>query len=116
VGSAVTGKTFVRISANRQAGPGLNTSTSGGNVTVAPATAAAKPFGVASYDGAVGDIIDIQTAPGRVVPVTASGAIAAGAQVEVGTGGVVVTLASGIAVGMCLSATTDGNDAQIKLY
>lgn len=116
VGSAVIGKRFVRISANRQAGPALNTSTSGGNYTIAPATAAAKAFGVAGWDGGVGDIIDVRTGPGYIVPVTASGTIAAGAQVEVGTAGVAVTLASGVAVGMCLNGATDGNDAEIKLY
>jgi hypothetical protein len=36
VTSAVTGKRFVKISGNRQAGPALNTSTSGGNVSIAP--------------------------------------------------------------------------------
>lgn len=118
VGVAVTGKRFVRVSANRQAGPALNTSASGGNVTIAPATAAVRGalLGVAAYDGAVGDIIPVIASPGAVVPVTASGVIAAGAQVEVGTGGVAVTIAAGVAVGVCLSGAVDAGDAQIKLY
>jgi Uncharacterized conserved protein (DUF2190) len=118
VGTAVTGKRFVKISANRQAGPALNTSTSGGNVTIAPATAAGAVFGVAAWDGGVGDIVDVRR--GGVVPVTASGAITAGDRVEVaGTGanaGKAATLASGIAVGYAISGAADGEDAQIALY
>jgi hypothetical protein len=48
VATAVTGKRFVKISANRQAGPALNTSTTGGNVTINHATAAGRVFGVAA--------------------------------------------------------------------
>jgi hypothetical protein len=116
VASAVTGKTFVKISADRQAGPALNTSTGGGNLTIAPATAAGAVFGVATYDGAVGDIIPVHTAPGMVIPVTAGGTITAGAEVEVGTGGKAVAFSAGIKVGLCVSGATNNNDAQIKLY
>src|SRR4051812_22592298 len=66
VTSAVTGKRFVRISGNRQAGPALNTSTSGGNVSIAPATAAQRVFGVAKWDGAVGDLVAVRRTPGPV--------------------------------------------------
>lgn len=114
VGSAVTGKRFVKVSANRQAGPALNTSTSGSNITIAPATAAGAVFGVAAWDGAVADIVDVRR--GGVVPVTASGAITAGDRVEVATGGKAATLASGIAVGYAVSGAADGEDAQIALY
>ena len=114
VGSAVTGKRFVRISANRQAGPALNTSTTGGNVTIAPATAAGRIFGVAGWDGAVGDLVDVRRK--GVVPVTAEGAIAAFAEVEVGTTGKAITKTSGVAVGFVLSAAADGEDAQVVLY
>jgi hypothetical protein len=50
-----------------------------------------------------------------IVPVTAGGTIAAGAQVEVGTNGQAVTLASGKAVGTCCDGATNGNDARIAL-
>jgi hypothetical protein len=110
----VTGKRFVKVSANRQAGPALNTSTSGGNISIAPATAAGAVLGVAAWDGAVGELVDVRR--GGVVPVTASGAITAGDRVEVATGGKAATLASGIAVGYAVSGAADGDDAQIALY
>jgi hypothetical protein len=116
VGTAVTGKRFVGISGNRQAGPALNTSTNGGNYTIAHATAVSKAFGVSSYDGAVGDILPVIIEPGTVVPVTAGANIAAGAEVEVGSNGQAITLASGKAVGLCVNGATSGNDAEIKLY
>lgn len=116
VTTAVTGKRFVKISGNRQAGPALNTSTSGGNVSINHATAAGRIFGVAKYDGAVGDVIPVEKTPGSIVPVTASGAIAAFEEVEVGTAGVAVAKASGVAVGYAVSAAADGTDAQICLY
>src|SRR5205085_10299052 len=87
VTSTVTGKRLVAIAGNRQAGPGLNTSTSGGNYSVAPAGDGVKGFGVAVYDGAVGDIIPVISGPGTAVPVTASANITAGAEVEITSGG-----------------------------
>jgi hypothetical protein len=126
VSSTVTGRTFVAISGNRAVGAdgssfpsgtdNINTNTAGNNYQVAPCTAAAKPLGVASYDGAVNDIIQVQTAPGRVVQVAAGGTIAAGAEVEVGSGGKAVTLASGKAAGMCLNGAVNNGVAEIKLY
>lgn len=116
VGTAVTGKHLVAISGNRQAGPALNTSISGGNYTVAPAGAGVKAFGVAAYDGAVGDVITVLTGPGTVLPVTCSANITAGVEVEATSGGQVQTLASGKAVGMCVNGATSGGDAEIKLY
>lgn len=102
--AAVTGKTLVGVSATRDAN---------GLVKVAPATAAGKPFGVAAHDAASGATLAILR--GGIVPVTAGGAIAAGAQVEVGTGGKVVTLASGVAVGLALETGTASNDVLIAL-
>lgn len=121
VTTAVTGKTFVDISGNRAAGgtsatDGLNTSTAGNNYPIAPAAAGARGLGVASYDGAIGDLVKVQCAPGRVAQVTAGGTIAAGAQVEITTGGKVITLASGIAVGKCLNGAVNNGNAEIKLY
>ena len=114
VTSAVTGKRCVNVSGNRQAGPALNTSTSGGNISIAPASAAGVTIGVAAWDGAVGDLVDVRR--GGVVPITADGAITAGTRVEVGTTGKVRTLASGIAIGVAVSGAADGDDAQIALY
>lgn len=102
----VTGKRFVNISANRQAD---------GSLSVAHATAAGSVFGVAAYDAASGSKVGVLRGSGFVVPVTASGTIAAGARVEVGSNGQAVTLASGIAVGIAVTGATNGNDAQIAL-
>lgn len=102
---AVTGKTFVGVSATRDTSTGL--------VKVATATAAAKPFGVASRDIASGDIGAIHR--GGILFVTAGGSITAGAQVEVATGGKVVTLASGVPVGTALETGSNNNDVLIAL-
>lgn len=102
---AVTGKTFVGVSATRDTTTGL--------VKVAPATAASKPFGVAAYDAASGATLTVQR--GGILFVTAGGSIAAGAQVEIGSGGKVVTLASGVPVGVALETGTSSNDVLIAL-
>ncbi|MBF6301174.1 DUF2190 family protein [Nocardia amamiensis] len=104
--AAITGKTCVGISATRDATTGL--------IKVATATAAAKAFGVACADIASGAIGLIRR--GGILPVTAGGSISAGAQVEVGTGGKVVTLASGIAVGQAVEDGTNNNPIFIAFY
>lgn len=110
VGSGgVTGKTFVDISA------ALNPAT-GAPVTVVTATAAGLSLGVAVYDAAAGGIVGVLASKGLVLPVTAGGTIAAGAEVEVGSGGKAVTIASGKARGRALSAGTSNNDVFIQLY
>jgi Uncharacterized conserved protein (DUF2190) len=102
---AVTGATFVDVSATRDATTGL--------VKVATATAAQKPFGVASYDIASGAKGSVQRE--GILFVFARGAITAGAQVEVGSTGGVVTLASGIAVGKALETGSSNNLVLISL-
>ena len=102
---AVTGKTFVGVSATRDATTGL--------VKVATATGAAKPFGVASYDAASGATLSVQR--GGILFVAAGGAITAGAQVEVGASGKAVALASGVAVGTALETGSNNNDVLIAL-
>lgn len=101
----VTGKTFVDVSATRGAD---------GMIKVATAAAGAKALGVAKYDAASGALVGILL--GGVVPVTAGGTIAFGAEVEVGSAGKAITLASGKAVGKAVEAGTNGNDIQIKFY
>jgi hypothetical protein len=114
--AAVTGQRFVNISASFSSGPGLSTTSEGSNIKVAHATAAGIAFGVAAYDAASGAHVAVIGTPGRIVPVTAGGAITAGAQVEVGTTGKAVVLASGIAVGTAVSTTSaDGDTVYVKL-
>ncbi len=104
--AAVTGKRFLAISGNR----------SGGNIAVAPATTAGRVCGVAKYDAASGAIVGIARGNSRVTYVTADGAIAAFAEVEVGAAGKAKTKTSGVAVGYAITAAADGGDAEISLY
>jgi hypothetical protein len=105
---AVTGCTFVDISATRDATTGL--------IKVATASAAAKAFGVASKDAASGARVVVINGPGQIVPVVARATIAFGVEVEVGGTGGVITLASGKAVGKAVEAGTNGNNILIELY
>lgn len=103
--AAVTGSTFVGISATRDASTGL--------VKVATAASASKVFGVATADIASGATGTIHR--GGILFVTAGGAIAAGAQVEVGASGRAVTLASGVPAGTALETGSAGNPVLIAL-
>ncbi|MFA7510520.1 MAG: DUF2190 family protein [Mycolicibacterium vanbaalenii] len=103
--AAITARRFVAISGDRA---------SGGNLSVAHATAAGRVFGVAGTDAALGDLLTVVR--DGVVKVTAGGSIAAFAEVEVGTAGRAVTKTSGVAVGYALTAATNDTDAEIALY
>jgi hypothetical protein len=105
--ATVTAKTFLQISGNR---------VSGGNIAVAPATAAGRTCGVARNDAASGELVTIARGNSRVVKVTANGTIAAFAEVQVGASGQAVTKSSGVAVGYALTGATSGADAEISLY
>lgn len=102
--AAVTGKTFVGVSAAPD---------SDGLIKSATAAAAAKAFGVAARDIASGDTGLVLR--GGIVNVTAGGTIAVGAEVEVGASGRAVTLASGKSVGIACTAGTNNNDVLIAL-
>jgi hypothetical protein len=101
----VTGSTFVGISATRDATTGL--------VKVATGTGAAKAFGVATADFASGKVGAVLRE--GITFVTAGGAITAGAQVEVGSGGKAVPLASGVAVGQALETGSNNNPVLVAL-
>lgn len=102
--AAVSGKTFVAVSAAPDAD---------GLIKAATATAAVKAFGVAGRDIASGDAGLVLR--GGIVNVTAGGTIAAGAEVEVGAGGKAVALASGKSVGIACTAGTNNNDVLVAL-
>lgn len=106
--AAVTGRTFVDISATRDATTGL--------IKVATATPAGRSFGVARDDAAAGIGVAVVRDPGAIVPVTAGGSIAAGGEVEVGTGGRAVTQAAGIARGRAVEDGTAGAAVHVELY
>lgn len=105
--ATVTARRFLTISGNR---------TAGGNVAVAPAAAGARTCGVAGNDAAVGGLVCLVRGNSRVVRVTASGAIAAGAEVQVGANGTATTKAAGIAVGYAITGAADTADAEVSLY
>lgn len=112
--AAVRGKRFVKISGNRQSGPGLATTTEGGNYLVAEAGAGQEVVGVASYDAAINTKVPVISY--GVVPVTAGAAITAGVAVESDAQGRAIPLASGIRVGVAMTAASGaGVDAEIKL-
>lgn len=105
--TAVIGGRAVAISGNR---------VDGGNLAVAPAPVGGRIFGVAKHDAAVGDLVSVARGNSRVVRIRAGGAIAANAEVEVGTAGVVVTKASGLAIGYAVTGAVENSAAQISLY
>lgn len=107
VTGTVTARRFVKIGGNR---------TNGGNVAVAAAAAGDRAFGVAGHDAANGDLVRVVRGAARVVRVTAAGAIAAGAEVQVGADSKAATKAAGIAVGYAITGAADGADAEISLY
>lgn len=82
-----------------------------GNNTVAPATQAAEiaSVGVAGHDAAVGAKVTVWPLPGVTHEVTAQGAIAAAANVRVGTvNGSVATIGAGtFALGVAVAGAAD---------
>lgn len=108
--AAVTGKRFVTISGARI----------GDNPRVAHAasSATAKPVGVAAYDVASGAKVTVYSQPGIIMPVTATGAISAGAPVfSAADGRATATNPGGTALvaGWAIDDAADGADAVIKL-
>lgn len=116
VTTPVVGKTFVKVAASRTHPVGLQADASTSNVIqVAPQAANLWAFGVAAFDAAVGLLVTIIRGSGYIVPVTALGAITAGAAIGVGTGGKATVWSSGPIVGYAVADAADGEDAQIAL-
>ncbi len=101
--AASTTLTAVAISGDRSAGTG--------NVSVAPAAAGSRAFGVAAWDAAAGVLVRV--ARGGVVKVRAGGAITAGDAIQVGAGGTAVTATTGIVVGQAIASAPNGGIAQV---
>lgn len=106
-GEAVIGKRFVIISDDQNAD---------GTLAVTHAAAAGRIAGVSDRSAADGGRLGVMRAPGRVVPVLASAAIAAFAEVEVAADGKAVTKTAGVAVGYAITAALINTDAKISLY
>jgi predicted RecA/RadA family phage recombinase len=116
---ALTGKRLCMISGNRTsgagaAGVGLSATNDGGNYQVGLPTAGGRVFGVVGYDVPSGGLVPVKRE--GVIPVTASGAIAAGAEVEALADGRVITRTTGIPIGVCYNGCANGEDAEIMLY
>lgn len=107
---AITGKRFVSVSGARNNG--------NPSVSHAASSATRKPLGVAARDAAASEPVSVYSAPGLVMPVTASGAITAGAPVFSAADGRATATDPGTGsrpAGYALDDAADGADAVIKL-
>jgi hypothetical protein len=121
--AAVTGKRFLQITGNRYGGPGLadpptdqsNLYSVGMPGASGAQGAGKRVIGVAAWDAASGDVVDIIRA--GIVPVNSGAAIPAGSEVMTdANGNAVVWTSTNIVVGVCMNATTGANqDAEIAL-
>ena len=116
--AAVTGKRLVKVAANRDASVLLNNASTGGNIMVNHATAALNTcLGVAAYDAAIGTLVKVWLkCKGTILPITSTGAITAGTEVEAAANGTVSTKSAGVPIGLAVADAADASDAQILLY
>jgi predicted RecA/RadA family phage recombinase len=120
--AAITGKRCVQISAAKDnPTEGLDADAGGNlykvghpNVGGRALGAGKRVFGVAKYDAVSGAKVGIVRA--GIVPITTSGAINAGVEVQVAADGTVVTLTAGTPIGLCCNDALLGADAEIALY
>lgn len=120
--AAVTGKKCVQIVAKKDnLTEGLAADANGNLYKVAHPNfggnalgAGKRVFGVAKYDAVSGARVGI--ARDGIIPITASGAIPAGSEVQVAADGSVVVLSSGTPIGLCLNDCASGADAEIAYY
>jgi hypothetical protein len=107
VTAPVTNRTFVTVSADRDA--------NSGNVSVAPAAAGSRPFGVAAWNSAAATLVRVSR--GGVLKVTAGGNITAGDPIAVGANGTAVTAAgSAVVVGQAIASALVSGVAQVAMY
>lgn len=115
--TAVIGKRFVAVSANKDLGAReLDPAASGGNIKIAPAAANdAKTLGVSETDAAVGKVTTVFV-DGFVVPITAGVVLAAGDSITPGAGGKAVkVLTTEVSRGISLSDAVVDGDAIVLL-
>ncbi|MGB3707606.1 capsid cement protein [Gordonia sp. (in: high G+C Gram-positive bacteria)] len=87
----VTGGQLVSITGDRQ---------------VSPSGDGDPAYGIAAFDAEVGAKVTVHT--GGVHKVAATGAVAAGDQVQAAVGGKVAKLTTGVAIGLALTAAASG--------
>lgn len=112
----VTGKKFIKISAAHP-GRGLQSTAAGNTIGIIQATVAgARNFGVAGWDGVLGDFVTVHRS-GAVVPVVSGAAVTAGVEVECSADGRVIALNTGRAVGIAMSTVGAADlDVFVSLY
>lgn len=117
--AAVTGKRFLRPSANRTGGPGLSTDLA--NVYQCAHAAAGGPaVGVSKHDVANGALGGAHV--GGIVPVTAGAVIAAGDRVASDANGQAIPYAAGgtiatdpVVLGVAMNGAAAGADVEVLL-
>lgn len=117
-GTAVVGKRFVAVAAKKDPGSReLDPGATGGNVLIAPASAAdTKTLGVAEHDADIGKTTAV-ICGGFTVPVTAEVDLSPGDLVGPGAGGKAAVAADlATAKGISLSDAVANGDAIVKLF
>jgi hypothetical protein len=114
--AGVTGKRFLKISADKQAGADAAVSDSvlGGNVVVAQCVAGDKCFGVADRDAAINTKVGV-LGPGHVVPVRAGAAVTAGQRVQSDASGQAIPVAAGADNGVAINSASTGEDVFVRV-
>lgn len=116
--AAVLGKRFCAPLGAYQSGPGLASTSEGGNLQTAGYPAAAgRVGGVNMYDVALGGKGGVTRGKGTMIPVASGAAVAVGNELQVDATGRVVPLAAGVAVGLAHSAAGGADiDVVVELY
>lgn len=126
--TAIIGKRFCKVSANRTGGS-INVASIGDPrsvlssdvenlyVVIPCSVSGEAAIGVAKYDQAIGGEVGIyKVGAGHILPITAGATIAAGAEVQTDATGKAITLASGKALGYAMDGGTANQDCEIALY
>jgi hypothetical protein len=114
----VVGCTFATIDATGTGRPAsaISDVSAGGRVPATNPAAGGDTFGVFGYNAAQGAGVKIVRGAGKVVPVFAAAALAAGDEVETDANGRAIPLDTGKARGRCWQDAANGTLAMIELY
>jgi hypothetical protein len=117
----VTGKRVLALKGDKRGVEAVSDDTTGGNVVVGYPARGGRHFGVSGYDAADTAEVKIVRGNGKVVPITASGALAYDAEVMSTADGRVETLDTGAvagarAIGRTIRSAANGADALVELY
>lgn len=105
--TAIVRETFVKITATRAAGENIRVGTCG---------AGQAAYGVALFDGAIGDLVNVRPLNvGGVVAVTAGAVIGFGAEIESNATGQAIPFATGKICGMAVASAAATDPTQVAL-